>query len=189
MNEEEQAKQSNNKPEPNETPKGESDHEMMEEIFPSVEALQKENEDLKTQCAEYLDSLQRERANFTNFKRRIDQENASVYDRSLAEVVRIFLPVVDDLERALKNKPAESTDAQWINGIELILQKLQQSLKSKGIVPLVVKPGDLFDPRFHEAISHEESDQFSDGQVIEVVQPGYQLKEIIIRPALVRVAK
>lgn len=189
MNEVEQAKQSNSKPEPNETPKSESDHEMIEEIFPSVEVLQKENEELKTQCAEYLDSLQRERANFTNYKRRIDQENATIYDRSLVETVKIFLPVVDDLERALKNKPAESTDGQWINGIELILQKLQQSLKSKGIVPLVVEPGDLFDPRFHEAISHEENEQFSDGQVIEAVQPGYKLKDIIIRPALVRVAK
>ncbi|MFZ3069681.1 MAG: nucleotide exchange factor GrpE [Anaerolineaceae bacterium] len=154
-----------------------------------LEDLQKEYAQLKAQSDEYLDSLQRERASFANYKKRIDLDNVLVYDNALAEQVKIFLPVVDDLERALKNKPNNSALVPWVNGIELILQKLLKTLESKGVKPIEVKPGDNFDPTFQEAVTHEENPDYSDGQVIEAVQTGYKLKDRIIRPVLVRVAK
>lgn len=160
-----------------------------EEPALDLAALQAENETLRKQNEEYLDSLQRERAGFVNYKRRIDLDNASYADRLLAEHVKIFLPVVDDLERSLLHRPEDPDCASWISGIELILQKLLKTLESNEVRPIDLKPGDLFDPNNQEAVTHEDNDTYSDGQIIEVVQTGYQIKERVIRPALVRVAK
>jgi molecular chaperone GrpE len=154
-----------------------------------LEMLKSENEQLRMQSAEYLDSLQRERASFANYRRRVDQENLQIYDIALGDLVKIFLPVVDDLERALKQKPEIPEVDPWYQGVELTLQKLYKTLESKGVQKLTVNPGDEFDPAIHEAISHEAHPDFSDGQVVEVLQNGYKLKDRIIRPALVRVAK
>ena len=152
-------------------------------------ALETQLSDLQARVDEYLDSLQRERASFANYKRRIDQENAAMAERLLGEHVRIFLPVVDDLERALEHAPTDPDCANWIAGVELILKKLLSTLEKQNVTVIDLKPGDLFDPNNQEAVTHEENENFTDGQIIEVVQTGYQLKERIIRPALVRVAK
>ena len=143
----------------------------------------------RIEAAEYLDCLQRERASFANYKRRIDLENAAMADRLLAEHVKFFLPVVDDLERALNHPPVDPDCANWIVGIDLIRKKLLTTLEAQNVIPIDLKPGDLFDPVNQEAVTHEENDRFSDGEIIEVLQTGYQLKDRVIRPALVRVAK
>ncbi len=152
-------------------------------------ALETQLSELQAKADEYLDSLQRERASFANYKRRIDQENAAMAERLLGEHVRIFLPVVDDLERALEHAPTDPDCTNWIAGVELILKKLLSTLEKQNVTVIDLKPGDLFDPNNQEAVTHEENENFTDGQIIEVVQTGYQLKERIIRPALVRVAK
>ena len=143
----------------------------------------------RIEAADYLDCLQRERASFANYKRRIDLENAAMADRLLAEHVKFFLPVVDDLERALNHPPVDPDCANWIVGIDLIRKKLLTTLEAQNVIPIDLKPGDLFDPINQEAVTHEENDRFSDGEIIEVLQTGYQLKDRVIRPALVRVAK
>ena len=166
-----------------------NENKEQEEIIQQEDTQESELENLQAKAEEYLDSLQRERANFANYKRRIDQENAALADRLLGDSVKLFLPVVDDLQRALNHPPADPDCANWIAGIDLIRKKLLKSLESQNISVIELNPGDLFDPNYQEAVSHEENDQFSDGQIIEVVQTGYQLKDRIIRPALVRVAK
>ncbi len=160
-----------------------------EEATPDLALLQAENADLRKQNEDYLDSLQRERASFANYKRRIDLDNASYADRLLAEHVKFFLPVADDLQRSLQHLPEDPDCASWISGIELILQKLLRTLEAKDVRPLELRPGDMFDPNTQEAVTHEENDTYADGQIIEVVQTGYQIKDRVIRPALVRVAK
>ncbi len=160
-----------------------------EEETPDLASLQAEIDDLRKQNEEFLDSLQRERASFANYKRRVDLDNASYAERLLAEHVRFFLPVADDLERSLQHLPEDPDCASWIAGIELVLQKLLKSLEAKDVRPLDLKPGDMFDPNLQEAVTHEENDTYTDGQIIEVVQTGYQIKDRVIRPALVRVAK
>jgi molecular chaperone GrpE len=160
-----------------------------EEASPDLASLQAENAELRKQNEDYLDSLQRERASFVNYKRRIDLDSASFAERLLAEHVKFFLPVADDLERSLLHRPDDPDCASWISGIELILQKLLKSLATKDVRPMDLKPGDMFDPNTQEAISHEENDTYAEGQIIEVVQTGYQIKDRVIRPALVRVAK
>ncbi len=101
------------------------------------------------------------------------------------DIVKKVLPVLDDLERALQNRPA---DDAWANGIELIARKLQTMLENEGVKRIEAK-GAAFDPNFHEAITHEPSDEVESGHIIEVTQNGYVLGERVIRPALVRVAQ
>lgn len=144
---------------------------------------------LQDKVDEYLDCWQRERASFANYKRRVEQDNAVMADRLLGEHIKLFLPVMDDLERALDHSPADPDCASWITGIELIRKKLIKTLETQDVGVIDLKPGDMFDPINQEAVTHEENDRFSDGQIIEVVQTGYQLKERVIRPAKVRVAK
>lgn len=154
-----------------------------------IDAYQTALNDAQAVAEQYLDDLQRERASFANYKRRVDQDNQMVAELALAKSVNLFLPVIDDLERALKNRPESSACDAWADGIELILQKLRGSMAKHDVEVLDIQPGDDFDPNFQEALTHEDSEKYSDGQVIEVVQTGYKLKDRIIRPACVRVAK
>ena len=163
--------------------------ENKEETIQEADNIQDELDAALAKAEEYLDSLQRERASFANYKRRVDQENAALADRVVADQVKIFLPVVDDLERALNHPPSDPDCANWIAGIDLIRKKLLKTLEAQNVTAIDLKPGDQFDPINQEAVTHEENDQFSDGEIIEVLQTGYQLKDKIIRPALVRVAK
>lgn len=166
------------------------------EVLPSItisyaelDGLNKQIADLQAQSEEFLSGLQRERADFANYKRRIDQENQNTYQYALAELVKPFLVIIDDLERALKHAPNDKDLKSWIDGITLILQKLVQTLEKQGVERIEAKPGEEFDPMRFEAVTHEESPDFENGQIIEVIQTGYKIKERIIRPALVRVAK
>ncbi len=107
----------------------------------------------------------------------------------MTAILKIFLSVSDDIERALNNDPKENELSSWVNGIELIHQKLMNQMKNQGVERMDVKPGEQFDPNRHEAITQEEHPEYEDGQIIEVVQPGYQISDRIIRPAMVRVAR
>jgi molecular chaperone GrpE len=107
----------------------------------------------------------------------------------MTSILKIFLNVSDDIERALKNPPKENEISSWINGIELIHQKLMNQMKNQGVERMNVQPGEQFDPNRHEAITQEDHPEYEDGQIIEVVQPGYQISDRIIRPAMVRVAQ
>lgn len=154
-----------------------------------IDAYQNALNEAQTLADSYLEDLQRERASFANYKRRIDQDNLLVADIEFARSVSAFLPVVDDLELALKNQPGNSECQAWAKGIELILQKLRNTLAKHNVEVLDIAPGDEFDPNYQEALTHEEDETYQDGQIIEVVLTGYKLKDRIIRPASVRVAK
>ena len=153
------------------------------------DGLQKQIGSLQAQVDEYLDGLQRERANFTNYKKRIDQEQVNTQQNIVADIARSFLVAIDDMDRALQNKPQGKSVDAWVNGIDLIRQKLLRTLENQGVERFDAQPGTEFDPNLFEAITHEENDEFTDGQVIAQAAPGYKIKERIIRPALVRVAK
>jgi len=156
------------------------------EISPEVlEGLQTQLEEALAQAAEFKDGWQRAVADFQNYRRRVEREQADTYQSAAGNVIKRYLPVLDDLERALTARPA---DLAWADGIELIYRKLQSTLGAEGVKRIETE-GQLFDPNFHEAISHEPSDDHQSGQIIGVIQQGYMLGERIIRPALVRVAQ
>jgi molecular chaperone GrpE len=149
--------------------------------------LKEELESSRKQSEEYLDGWQRTQAEFLNYKKRIDRDHVQRQHDATGNVIKKFLVVSDDLERALKNSPKEGDGANWAEGIELIYRKLETILSNEGITALNPE-GQIFDPKFHEAISQEDSPNHESGQIIEVIQQGYLLGERVLRPATVRVA-
>ena len=138
---------------------------------------------------ENLESWQRERADFINYKKRIDREQEILQQNYKAELLKKYLVILDDLELAMRNKPEEGEDpTNWIRGIELILRKFESINQNEGLKKIEAE-GQEFDPRYHQAISHEEDQNVESGKIIEVLQNGYMLGDRVIRPALVRVAK
>jgi molecular chaperone GrpE len=103
-------------------------------------------------------------------------------------VIRRYLDILDDLDRALKNRPQEGEGAAWAQGIELIYRKFQNLLEAEGVVAMDSE-AQMFDPNFHEAISSEDSPDHESGQIIEVLKQGYLIGDRVLRPALVRVAR
>ncbi len=149
------------------------------------EALQAKLAEAESKVSEYKDGWARSQAEFQNYKKRIERDNALTYANMKGDILKKVLPALDDLERALQNRPV---DDAWASGIELIARKLQNILESEGVKRIEAK-GAAFDPNFHEAITHEPSEEVESGHVIDVVQNGYMLGERVIRPALVRVAQ
>ena len=154
-----------------------------------VQEAQAERDQLKTQVAENLDGWQRARAEFANYKRRIEAERTELAASAGAEALKRVLPAIDDFERAMQTLPDELKDNPWINGVSMVQRKLNTALEQSGITPLAVNPGDTFDPNIHEAVTHEDSDQFTSEQIIGEVQRGYKLGDRVLRPAMVRVAR
>jgi molecular chaperone GrpE len=150
-----------------------------------LEALHQQLSEAQAQAAEYKDGWQRAVADFSNYRKRLDRENVEIYQNAVAEIVRRYLPILDDLERALASRPQ---DLPWADGVELIYRKLQAILEAEGLKRIEAE-GQLFDPTIHEAISQEPSSEVESGKVIAVVQNGYRLGERVVRPALVRVAQ
>ncbi len=154
-----------------------------------IQEAQAEREQLKAQAAENLDGWQRARAEFANYKRRVEAERTELAASAGAEALKRVLPAVDDFERAMQTLPDDLKDNPWVNGVLMVQRKLNAALEQSGITPLVTNPGDAFDPNVHEAITHEDSDQVASGQIIGEVQRGYKLGDRILRPAMVRVAR
>lgn len=143
---------------------------------------------LSAQAAEYLDGWQRARAELANYKKRVEKERKAAYVRAAGDILTQQLDVLDDLERALEDRPTEGDPAIWADGIELVRRKVLALLENHD-VETINAVGQPFDPNFHEAISHEDTDEARPGHVIDVVKQGYRMGDRVLRPALVRVAK
>ena len=157
----------------------------VEQLSSEVEGLKKKLEEAASKTSEYKDSWLRSQAEFQNYRKRIERDNELTYISLKGDIIKKIVPVLDDLERALQNRPAGDA---WANGIELVVRKFQNILESEG-VKKIDAIGMEFDPNFHEAISHEPADGVQSGHVIAVVQNGYMIGERVVRPALVRVAQ
>ena len=135
----------------------------------------------KAKAESYLASWQRAQADFTNYKRRSEQEKEEISQLASLVLILNLLPVLDDFERALAALPANQVELSWLEGIKLIVRKLQTSLETQGLSSIQAI-GEPFDPRFHEAIRQ---DKGKEGIVIEEVHKGYKFHEKIIRPSKV----
>lgn len=142
----------------------------------------------RQQAQEYLEGWQRERAEFANYRKRVENQLKDSYQNASLDVLKKFLPIIDDFERAMANAPAELADQPWLNGVMLIHRKFQKILDEAGVV--VIDPvGQPFDPNRHEAVSMDDSADGSSGQVIATLQKGYAYGDRVLRPAMVRVAR
>ena len=153
-----------------------------------IAALEKDLALAQAQESEYLDGWQRERAEFLNYKKRVERDLEGARAIAASSILTRYLAVLDDIERALRDRPVGPEFDSWVEGIQLIQRKLQSTLDSEG-VEVIPAEGMMFDPTVHEAVTFEPGDGFREGQVIEVLQKGYRIGERILRPAMVRVAR
>ncbi len=160
---------------------------LIEEPVEEPDDLERQLETALQEAAEHKDSWMRTQAEFQNYRKRIEREQVKMREDAAVRVIKHFLDVLDDIDRALANRPAEGEGADWAEGIELIYRKLQTILENEGVVQMQAE-GEQFDPNLHEAIAQEESPDHESGQVIEELQKGYMIGERVLRPALVRIA-
>ncbi|HNT55122.1 MAG TPA: nucleotide exchange factor GrpE [Anaerolineaceae bacterium] len=152
--------------------------------------LQAQLEAARQEAGENLNGWQRERADFLNYKKRVERDQTLQTQSIKVELIKRYLDVLDDMDRALQsdNRPHAGKSGQWGSGIELIYRKLQGILEAEGVQQIPAE-NQMFDPNLHEAISGEDSPTHESGQVIGVVRQGYMIGDRVIRPALVRVAR
>ena len=144
-----------------------------------------ELEQLKGERDQLLDRLARLQAEFENARKRAERERTEFRDYATGSVVEQFLPVVDNFELAIKST---GTTEQLRQGVELIVKQMEEILRQLQVNPIPTV-GEQFDPRIHEALGSVERDDLPDQHVAEEVRRGYKLRERLLRPALVRVAR
>jgi molecular chaperone GrpE len=133
-----------------------------------------------------MDRLARLQAEFENARKRAAREQQEYRDYAVADAIKLLLPILDSFERALQSAPKQA--GEFKNGVELIYKQLQDALAKLGVQPIPAT-GQQFDPHLHQAIEMVETDDVPDHQVVDELQRGYKLKERLLRPAMVRVAK
>jgi molecular chaperone GrpE len=141
---------------------------------------------LKLERDQYKDLLLRKTAEFDNYRKRVERERREQAELANADLLRDLLPMVDDLERALTVDAGDNAEA-YRRGVELIARRFADALARRGVTP--IDPlGAQFDPREHEAVTHEPAEGARDGEVVAVLSRGYRLKDRLLRPAMVKVA-
>lgn len=135
---------------------------------------------------EYFERLARLQADYENFRRRTRQEKEEFYKYAAEKLVSALLPVLDNFERALAAE-GDSIDSLK-SGVQMIFRQFQEALAAEGLKP-VPAVGEQFDPQKHEAALRDESGEHPDNTVLEELRRGYYLKDKVIRPAMVKVAK
>jgi molecular chaperone GrpE len=153
-----------------------------------VAELEQKLAQAEAQASEYLDNWRRSVAELSNARKRMQREQEEFIRNAAARVLEKLLPVLDDMDRAFENVPAEYDDSEWVNGFRLIQRKLQGVLESEG-VSVIPATGEQFNPKLHYAVTHEAVEGMHEGQIIAEVARGYKLGDKVLRPSMVRVAK
>jgi molecular chaperone GrpE len=138
---------------------------------------------------QYLEALQRERASFINYRRRVDQERQELAQYAAANLLKKLLPVMDDFDRALAAIPEEERKGnKWVEGIELIDRKLHSIIEGEGVeeIPALGQP---FDPNVMEAVAFDDEGSGGEDTVSAVFANGYKLRDRVLRPAMVKVTR
>ena len=144
-----------------------------------------EIEKLRAERDTLLDRLARTQAEFDNARKRAAKEQQDFRDYALVDTIKTLIPVLDSFDRALQSSPEKS---EFHSGVELIHKQLVDALSKLGVKPISAK-GEQFDPRYHEAIEMVDTEDTDDHQVLEELQRGYKLKDRLLRPAMVKVAR
>ena len=152
-----------------------------------LDTVRKELEDKNRKCEEYLDKLQRTAAEFENFKRRSVKEKEALYIDAVSDVIGSFLPVIDNVERALQAISADSSAQSLKDGVEMVFKQFVDTLKNLGIEEIKAL-NETFDPMLHNAVMHVEDDSLGHSVVVEEFQKGYKYKDKVIRYSMVKVA-
>jgi molecular chaperone GrpE len=157
-------------------------------LLADIEDLQGQLAQARMQADEYLVALQRERAEFLNFKRRTAEERERDLGLAGEDLIRKVLALADDFDRAVEARPESIAEEAWFEGVAAIDRKLRALLESEGVSPISADPGTAFDPREHDAIANVQGTGRAEGEIVEQVRRGYRLRDRVLRPALVAVA-
>lgn len=140
-------------------------------------------------ATDYMARWQRIQADFSNFRRRVQQEQEQRGRLLAAQAASLVLPALDSFERAFAALPPTLREFSWIDGVALVHAQLRQALDGLGIQPVAAEPGQPFDPTRHEAIGEIETAEYPSGHIAVLVQRGYEVAGLLLRPALVQVAR
>lgn len=146
-----------------------------------------EREQLEAELTEAKQKYLRLAADFENFKKRSRQDQMDTIQHASSDLIARLLPVLDDLRNALDHKP-EGVDEAWARGIELGVKKLEEVMATHGLEPIPAV-GSAFNPRYHEAIGHVESDEHPEDTVVSELRRGYRIRDRVVRPSLVKVSR
>lgn len=149
----------------------------------------KKTEDLEQQLGELTLDLQRTRADFENYRKRVEAEKQSAHQMGQAKSVMKLLPVIDTIERAIANVPEELKDNPWAKGVASLGKQLDKQLKEIGLEKINAKPGTLFNPELHQAVQFDEEAEGNKEVIAEELRAGYTLDGVVIRDAMVKVTR
>jgi molecular chaperone GrpE len=157
-------------------------------LLADIEQLQGELAASQTKADEYLAGLQRERAEFANYRRRTAEEREAMLGLAGEDLIRKVLALADDFDLAIDARPEAIATDPWVEGVTAIDRKLRNLLESEGVKQIDASPGRPFDPREHEAIATVPGTGRGEGEIVEEIRRGYRLRDRVVRPALVAVA-
>ena len=154
-----------------------------------VAMLEVELEKERAAATDYMRRWQRAQADYSNFRRRAEQEQGQQQKLYRAQALAILLPALDTLERAFATLPETLRSYSWIDGVALVQIQLEGTLRNAGVEPIEAEVGAEFDPRRHEAIGEIASEKVPAGRIAAVVQRGYALGDLLLRPTLVQISR
>lgn len=145
--------------------------------------------EFEQQLGELTLDLQRTRADFENYRKRVDAEKSAARENGQTGAILKLLPVVDNIERAIAYTPEDLKDNKWVQGVSSLVKNLDKSLESLNVKRIDAKPGTPFNPELHEAIQFDEEATGETEVIAEELQAGYTLNGNVIRHAMVKVTK
>lgn len=149
-----------------------------------------QSDDKKTkEIAELTADLQRLRADFENYRKRVDAEKQSAREDGEVRAILKLLPVIDTIERAVAHIPADIADHQWVKGVTGLVKQLEKTLSELHLNKIDASKGVAFNPELHQAVQFDEAAQGDNEVIDEELQPGYALKGAPIRHAMVKVTR
>lgn len=149
----------------------------------------KKNDKKDEKIAELTADLQRVRADFENYRKRVDEEKASARQHGADQATKELLPVIDNIERAILHIPADISEHPWVKGVGSLIKHLDKTLAGLGVARIDAKPGVVFNPELHQAVQMDEDAEGDTEIVAEELQAGYKLHGRVIRHAMVRVTR
>jgi molecular chaperone GrpE len=167
----------------------ESEVEKIEDIEDIVKDIEKTEAEIENELEELNQQYLRLAADFENYKRRMTKERADSVAYGNEELIKEMLNVLDNLQRALEHTEHQDHAKPVIDGVKLVQKQFVSTLEKFGVKPIDASKGKEFDPMLHQAIEHAESDEIAPGLVLSEMLTGYKLKDRLLRPALVVVAK
>ena len=152
-------------------------------------AKNKKQEDLEQQVAELTLDVQRTRADFENYRTRVEQEKEMARGSGRAGAIMKLLPVIDNIERAIAHLPDDLKENAWANSVVKLTKSLDKSLGDMGVERIDATAGSPFNPDLHDAVQFDDTAEGDHEVIAEELQPGYKVDGIVMRPSMVKVTR